>query len=88
MTAPVAPPETAVGEPLVVLTDVNKHFGELHVLNDINLTVHKGDRFRDRDLPLRLRLRPAGRSGRANGFPRAGREPLTDRGAPTTARRR
>jgi glutamate transport system ATP-binding protein len=43
MTAPAAPPETAVGDPLVVLTDVNKHFGELHVLNDINLTVHKGE---------------------------------------------
>ncbi len=43
MTAPDANPETAVGEPLVVLTDVNKHFGELHVLNDINLTVHKGE---------------------------------------------
>ena len=43
MTAPIATPETAVGEPLVVLTEVNKHFGELHVLNDINLTVHKGE---------------------------------------------
>jgi glutamate transport system ATP-binding protein len=43
MTAPAANPETAVGEPLVVLTEVNKHFGELHVLNDINLTVHKGE---------------------------------------------
>jgi len=29
--------------PLVVLTDVNKHFGSLHVLRDINLTVHKGE---------------------------------------------
>jgi glutamate transport system ATP-binding protein len=43
MTAPAAPPETSVGDPLVVLSDVNKHFGELHVLNDINLTVHKGE---------------------------------------------
>ncbi|HEY3339658.1 MAG TPA: amino acid ABC transporter ATP-binding protein [Propionicimonas sp.] len=43
MTAPAASPETVVGEPLVVLTEVNKHFGELHVLNDINLTVHKGE---------------------------------------------
>jgi len=32
-----------VGEALVVLTDVNKHFGDLHVLKDINLTVHKGE---------------------------------------------
>lgn len=30
-------------EPLVVLTDVNKHFGSLHVLKDINLTVGKGE---------------------------------------------
>ncbi len=32
-----------MGDPLVVLTGVNKHFGELHVLNDINLIVHKGE---------------------------------------------
>jgi glutamate transport system ATP-binding protein len=31
------------GEPLVVLEDVNKHFGDLHVLRDINLTVHQGE---------------------------------------------
>jgi glutamate transport system ATP-binding protein len=31
------------GEPLVVLDHVNKHFGELHVLKDINLTVHHGE---------------------------------------------
>jgi glutamate transport system ATP-binding protein len=37
----VAPDE--LGEPLVVLTDVNKHFGELHVLRDINLSVRKGE---------------------------------------------
>ena len=30
-------------EPLVVLNNVNKHFGELHVLQDINLTVHRGE---------------------------------------------
>ena len=30
-------------EPLVVLTDVNKHFGELHVLQDIDLTVGAGE---------------------------------------------
>ncbi|MCC6494741.1 MAG: amino acid ABC transporter ATP-binding protein [Propionibacteriaceae bacterium] len=28
---------------MVVLSEVNKHFGELHVLQDINLTVHKGE---------------------------------------------
>jgi glutamate transport system ATP-binding protein len=32
-----------MGEPLVVMTDVNKHFGELHVLKDINLSVEKGE---------------------------------------------
>ena len=31
------------GEPLVVLTGVNKHFGQLHVLRDIDLTVHRGE---------------------------------------------
>jgi glutamate transport system ATP-binding protein len=30
-------------EPLVVLDKVNKHFGELHVLKDIDLAVHKGE---------------------------------------------
>ncbi|MFV0464362.1 MAG: amino acid ABC transporter ATP-binding protein [Nostocoides sp.] len=30
-------------EPLVVMTDVNKHYGDLHVLQDINLTVGKGE---------------------------------------------
>jgi len=30
-------------EPLIVLQDVQKHFGELHVLRDIDLTVHKGE---------------------------------------------
>ena len=32
-----------MSEPLVVMKDVNKHFGDLHVLKDINLTVGKGD---------------------------------------------
>jgi glutamate transport system ATP-binding protein len=31
------------GEPLVVLDKVDKWFGELHVLQDINLTVHRGE---------------------------------------------
>ncbi|MFD8999774.1 amino acid ABC transporter ATP-binding protein [Streptomyces sp. NPDC059582] len=30
-------------DPLIELKDVNKHFGELHVLQDINLTVGKGE---------------------------------------------
>jgi glutamate transport system ATP-binding protein len=32
-----------MSEPLVVLKDVNKHFGDLHVLKNINLTVSKGE---------------------------------------------
>jgi glutamate transport system ATP-binding protein len=31
------------GNALVQLTDVNKHFGDLHVLRDINLAVDKGE---------------------------------------------
>lgn len=31
------------GQPLVVMQAVNKHFGDLHVLKDINLTVHQGE---------------------------------------------
>ena len=34
---------TAVGEPLVVLDGVNKWFGQLHVLQDINLTINRGE---------------------------------------------
>jgi glutamate transport system ATP-binding protein len=34
---------TGSGGPLVVLEDVNKWFGSLHVLKDINLTVHRGE---------------------------------------------
>ena len=30
-------------DPLIELQDVNKYFGELHVLQDINLTVAKGE---------------------------------------------
>ncbi len=36
-------PDDALGKPLVVLTDVNKHFGDLHVLKDVNLTIHEGE---------------------------------------------
>ena len=32
-----------LGEPLVVLSGVNKHYGDLHVLRDINLSVAKGE---------------------------------------------
>jgi glutamate transport system ATP-binding protein len=35
-------PEVA-GTPLVVMEKVNKHFGDLHVLKDIDLTVHVGE---------------------------------------------
>src|SRR3990170_4846422 len=31
------------GAPVVVMRGVNKHFGELHVLKDIDLTVNKGE---------------------------------------------
>src|SRR5687767_3853005 len=31
------------GKPLVVLDHVNKHFGDLHVLKDIDLTIHHGE---------------------------------------------
>jgi glutamate transport system ATP-binding protein len=30
-------------DPLVVIDHVNKHFGDLHVLNDISTTVHRGE---------------------------------------------
>ena len=30
-------------EPLVVLKGVNKHFGDLHVLRDIDLTIGRGE---------------------------------------------
>jgi glutamate transport system ATP-binding protein len=32
-----------MSEPLVVLRGVNKHFGDVHVLRDITLTVHRGE---------------------------------------------
>ncbi len=32
-----------MSEPLVIMDGVNKHFGDLHVLKDINLTVGKGE---------------------------------------------
>ncbi|MBW1600858.1 amino acid ABC transporter ATP-binding protein [Streptomyces sp. JJ66] len=33
----------SAGEPLVVLDQVNKHFGALHVLQDIDLTIARGE---------------------------------------------
>ncbi len=36
-------PKPAKGQPMVEIADVNKHFGDLHVLQDINLTVGKGE---------------------------------------------
>jgi glutamate transport system ATP-binding protein len=41
-TGPSVAPDH-LGGPLVVLKDVDKHFGRLHVLQKINLTVHKGE---------------------------------------------
>jgi glutamate transport system ATP-binding protein len=38
-----APGADGLGAVLVELRDVNKHFGELHVLRDINLSVHHGE---------------------------------------------
>src|SRR5215211_4989960 len=44
-SAAAASPVTAhhVGRPLVVLSDVDKYFGDLHVLQKINLTIHSGE---------------------------------------------
>src|SRR3954463_16757417 len=36
-------PSTPARRPMVVLDKVNKHFGQLHVLQDIDLTVHRGE---------------------------------------------
>ena len=41
-TGPSVAPEH-LGEPLVVLSEVDKHFGDLHVLQSIDLTVRKGE---------------------------------------------
>src|SRR3712207_1715616 len=34
---------TVSSEPLITLNSVNKWFGSLHVLNDVNLTIDKGE---------------------------------------------
>jgi len=36
-------PTAAKNQPMVEITGVNKHYGDLHVLQDINLTVNKGE---------------------------------------------
>jgi glutamate transport system ATP-binding protein len=49
MTQPATAPDdrsaapAGVAQPLVVMTGVNKHYGALHVLRDIDLTVHRGE---------------------------------------------
>ena len=40
---PIMPDAGADNRPLVELTYVEKHYGDLHVLKDINLTVRKGE---------------------------------------------
>jgi glutamate transport system ATP-binding protein len=35
--------QEGLGPPLVVMQDVQKHFGELHVLKDIDLTIRRGE---------------------------------------------
>ena len=40
---PLMPDAGADNRPLVELTHVEKHYGDLHVLKDINLTVRKGE---------------------------------------------
>ena len=40
---PMMPDAGADNRPLVELTHVEKHYGDLHVLKDINLTVRKGE---------------------------------------------
>ena len=39
---PIIPAAETNDRPLVELTHVEKHYGDLHVLKDINLTVRKG----------------------------------------------
>ena len=42
-STPPSPPPPKGGEPMVKISSVNKHFGDLHVLQDIDLTVGKGE---------------------------------------------
>jgi glutamate transport system ATP-binding protein len=39
----VRPERTSTGEPLVVLEHVDKWFGDLHVLRDVNLSIERGE---------------------------------------------
>jgi glutamate transport system ATP-binding protein len=41
--SPAAVTDRPVGGPLVVLSGVEKHFGHLHVLQHVDLTVHRGE---------------------------------------------
>jgi glutamate transport system ATP-binding protein len=38
-----APPARAAGEPLVVMEKVNKYFGKMHVLKDVDLSINRGE---------------------------------------------
>src|SRR5688500_12462953 len=42
-TGAAAGPETPTGDPLIVLDGVNKWFGSLHVLRDVNVAVDRGE---------------------------------------------
>ena len=35
--------QTKTGQPIIELRHVDKHFGDLHVLKDVNLSVAKGE---------------------------------------------
>ena len=41
--APTSNISVVRGQPLVIIDGVNKHFGDLHVLNDINTVVNRGE---------------------------------------------
>ncbi|MDO4254101.1 MAG: amino acid ABC transporter ATP-binding protein [Kocuria sp.] len=43
VSPPTSPISTATGHTLVRISQVNKHYGELHVLRDINLEVKRGE---------------------------------------------
>ena len=45
MSEPLVVRDDVTKQPLVVMDGVNKHFGDLHVLKDINLTVNAGVRW-------------------------------------------